>query len=366
MSYFKDFLTGRTADATPDIDADYAITYDASVTTTKKVLLKNLVGTILATLRTVFTPASSSGPASLQFHEDTDNGTNKVTLKAPASVASDVDVVLPDTAGTLALQSYVDAAVVGLLDDKGNQDCSGNPNYPAASKGDIYTVSVAGKIGGASGITVEVGDAFRALADNAGGTQAGVGTSWAVVQANLVGALISGGALGTPSSGTLTNCTGLPLAGVAGISRFVKSADTIRNDGNTADTPTVDPHLAAITFEANKTYRVEMMLRYTDGGSGGFQCQFDRASGTAVASSFVEYVARDVAHPIATVAMAMGNLTDTFDPGSLGPDIILQFTATVVAGASNGIYQLLWAQSVSDSGDVTLLKGGNIVVTKLD
>jgi hypothetical protein len=77
------------------------------------------------------------------------------------------------------------AGLVGLLDFKGSTDCSANPNYPAALKGDFYLVSVAGKIGGASGIDVEAGDTFFAIADNAGGTQAGVGTSWTVIQGNV-------------------------------------------------------------------------------------------------------------------------------------------------------------------------------------
>jgi hypothetical protein len=77
------------------------------------------------------------------------------------------------------------AGLTGLLDFKGSTDCSANPNYPAASKGDFYLVSVAGKIGGASGIVVTAGDTYFALADNAGGTQAGVGTSWTVIQGNV-------------------------------------------------------------------------------------------------------------------------------------------------------------------------------------
>ena len=83
----------------------------------------------------------------------------------------------------------VAAAVVGLLDDKGDLDASTNPNYPAALKGDIYRISVAGKVGGASGVNVNVGDWVRAIADNAGGTQAAVGTSWAVSEANIDGAV---------------------------------------------------------------------------------------------------------------------------------------------------------------------------------
>lgn len=55
-----------------------------------------------------FTAASASGPASLAFAEDTDNGTNKVTLKAPASIASDADIVLPGTADTLVGKATTD------------------------------------------------------------------------------------------------------------------------------------------------------------------------------------------------------------------------------------------------------------------
>lgn len=42
----------------------------------------------LTTLSTAFTSASSSGPASLKFHEDTDNGTNYIEFKGPSSIAS--------------------------------------------------------------------------------------------------------------------------------------------------------------------------------------------------------------------------------------------------------------------------------------
>jgi hypothetical protein len=114
-----------------------------------------------------------------------------------------VSTLASDTDGTLAANSdlrvatqravktYVDGAVTGLLDFKGNLNCSANPNYPAGLKGDTYAVSVAGKIGGASGISVEVGDMIVASADNAGGTQAAVGSSWFIMEHNLVGALLS-------------------------------------------------------------------------------------------------------------------------------------------------------------------------------
>lgn len=102
---------------------------------------------------------------------------------------SDRLILGPVTAGELdvsgQVQPLIDAAVIGLLDYKGNQDCSANPNYPSALKGDVYKVSVAGKIGGASGIVVDVGDLIIATADNAGGTQASVGSSWTTNDAGL-------------------------------------------------------------------------------------------------------------------------------------------------------------------------------------
>jgi hypothetical protein len=90
-----------------------------------------------------------------------------------------------------AAEAYTDALVVGLLDFKGATDCSGNPNYPAALKGDVYIVAVAGKIGGAAGTAVDIGDAYLAVADNAGGTEAGVGASWAHLEHNLIGATVA-------------------------------------------------------------------------------------------------------------------------------------------------------------------------------
>lgn len=72
----------------------------------------------------------------------------------------------------------------GLLEFAGTLDCSSNPNYPAGSEGDAYVVSVAGKVGGASGKSVEAGDLVIATADNAGGTEASVGSSWTVQQGN--------------------------------------------------------------------------------------------------------------------------------------------------------------------------------------
>lgn len=152
------------------------------------------------------------------------------TIGTAVLLASDADTSLSANsdgrvATQRAIKAYVDSAVTGLLDFKGSQDASANPNYPAALKGDAYYISVAGKIGGASGKSVDIGDVFVASADNAGGTEGSVGTSWFVLEHNLVGALVSGGALGTPSSGNAANLTGLPIStGLTGAGTGVLTA----------------------------------------------------------------------------------------------------------------------------------------------
>lgn len=93
-------------------------------------------------------------------------------------------------------------ATADALEYKGAIDASANPNYPAADAGATYRISVAGKIGGASGPNVEVGDLLICHVDgSSSGTQAGVGANWDIIQTNIDGAVTVDG------SQTLTNKT---------------------------------------------------------------------------------------------------------------------------------------------------------------
>ena len=77
------------------------------------------------------------------------------------------------------------ASLQGFVSLNYETDCSGNPNYPAAKKGDTVRVTVAGLIGGASGKIVAANDLVVCAATNAGGTEAAVGTNWIAVKGNL-------------------------------------------------------------------------------------------------------------------------------------------------------------------------------------
>lgn len=133
--------------------------------------------------------------------DDADAAAQRTTLGlgTAATLASDTDTTLAANSDTRvatqkATKAYVDSIVTGGAADvmvfKGVIDCSANPNYPAADAGNLYKISVAGKIGGASGANVEVGDTIYCITDaTSTGTQAAQGSHWVVSQVNVDGAV---------------------------------------------------------------------------------------------------------------------------------------------------------------------------------
>ena len=91
----------------------------------------------------------------------------------------------------LVNKAYADGLIASsdAMVFKGVIDCSTNPNYPIANCGDTYKVSVAGKIGGILGKTVEIGTLCMCTSDTtASGDQATVGDKWVVVAGGLTAA----------------------------------------------------------------------------------------------------------------------------------------------------------------------------------
>lgn len=137
-------------------------------------------------------PASATDGHLAQF-----DGTTGKLLKG--GVAPDADTTLAANSNTriptqAAVKTYVDGIIAAqdAMVFKGVVDCSANPNYPAANRGDTYRVSVAGKIGGASGPNVQAGDILMCLTDaTSAGDHATVGTAWAIIQTNIDGALVT-------------------------------------------------------------------------------------------------------------------------------------------------------------------------------
>jgi len=102
---------------------------------------------------------------------------------ANSSITS-TDSVLQAFQKTQGQINNLSSAIAGGVKVPLPLDASGNPNYPAATKGDSYIITVSGKIGGALGIDVTAGDVVNALNNNAGGTQSEVGSDWYIIEGN--------------------------------------------------------------------------------------------------------------------------------------------------------------------------------------
>jgi len=127
-------------------------------------------------------PISTATQTALNGKEDVSNKSTDVNLGSSNTLYPTQN----------AVKTYTDNLLgnANALVYKGVIDCSTNPNYPSANAGELYIVSVAGKIGGASGVNVEVGDMLICNTDSTvSGDQATVGSYWNAIQKNIDGSV---------------------------------------------------------------------------------------------------------------------------------------------------------------------------------
>lgn len=99
------------------------------------------------------------------------------------------------TTGVMDAAVTAAIAAAAAANMKGGIDCSANPDWPAGIAGDSWRVTVAGKIGGAGGQTVSVGDVLICFITAITGTDAAVGANWVIVEANIPGITGAGTAI---------------------------------------------------------------------------------------------------------------------------------------------------------------------------
>jgi len=203
------------------------------------------------TIKTKLGAASSSADGYLTSTDwSTFNNKQNALGFAPEDVANKSTSTSLGSSNTLypsqnAVKVYVDNLLgnENALVYKGTLDCSTNPNYPAASAGNLYIVSVAGKIGGASGTVVDVGDMIICNTDNTvTGTQAAVGQYWNIIEKNIVGAVTG------PASSVDSNVAFFD--GVTG--KVIKDKGLTLSGSNTGDNATNTQYSGLDAAKVNK------------------------------------------------------------------------------------------------------------------
>ena len=151
---------------------------------------------------------------------------NNGTIKA-TNLTADRALELPDAAGTLALTTSNVATATALATSRNifglAFDGTANVSGDATNSGHFASIPTGGAAGhfitknGTTPTLVAGRSAW--FSDSSGSPQFKNGTGGAVTL------IYDGGALGTPLTGTLTNCTGLPIStGIAGLGTSVATA----------------------------------------------------------------------------------------------------------------------------------------------
>lgn len=185
-----------------------------------------LSSTIPAALGTPSKGSSNTAAKSDHVHPTT----GLMTTDGTQAFTGAVSGITPTADTHLTTKAYVDSvlSVQDAMVYKGVLDCSTNPNFPAADRGHTYKVSVAGKVGGASGTNVEVGDMLICSTDGTvTGDLADVGVNWGVVQVNIDGAVTG------PASSTSGNIPTFNGSGGKAIQDSgILASNIVRKDAN--------------------------------------------------------------------------------------------------------------------------------------
>lgn len=182
-------FASSSTDGTSELNKNTALTYNAA---TGLLSATGLAGTLnnklTLTLNGTANEYNNSSAKSVSFYAPSSAGTSGQLLKSGGASGPVWDTPVITINGSSTNDQIPTAAAVwsaigtgiGANDAmvfKGVIPASTNPNYPSGVTGDTWKISVAGKIGGASGVNVEAGDTIICVTDNAGGTQATVGSN---------------------------------------------------------------------------------------------------------------------------------------------------------------------------------------------
>ena len=251
------------------------------------------------------------------------------------TTASDDDVlyIVDDPAGTPLSRKITKANLLkalGTPDSGVLTNCTGTPTL-------TLTNSTGLPLAGLSTTT-----ASRALVSNGSGvispatttsTEIGyVNGVTSAIQTQIDGKVTSGGALGTPSSGTLTNCTGLPLAGLA-TSAKLETWALACSDETTALTVGV----GKVEFQMPYSFTVtDVMATVTTAATGGTLLTIDiNEGGTSIISTKITL---DASEKTSRTATTPAVISDSSLANNAVMTIDIDAVGSTIAGAGLKVY----------------------------
>ena len=211
-------LNGTILDA--DINASAAIAYSKLATLTSgNLLVGNSSNVATSTAITgdvtisntgvtaiaagVIVNADINASAAIDYSKLATLTSGNIVLGSSANVATSTAVTGDVTISNLGVTAIASGVIV-------NADINASA---AIVDTKLATIATAGKVSNSATTAASANTASAIVARDASGNFT-AGTITAALTGTASGNLVSGGALGTPTSGTLTNCTGLPIGGL--------------------------------------------------------------------------------------------------------------------------------------------------------
>lgn len=217
--------------------------YDLYVGLTSETATNKIIGS-----HRFWTNNSATTGSGVNLVEGTNNGTQYITLKSPDSLSGIVTYTMPGTDGTNG------QAIV----------TNGSGTLSFAS----VTTSAGTLTGAGAGVTTFLVTPSSANLASAVSDETGTGSLVFANTPTLVSPI-----LGTPTSGTLTNCTGYPVANLANLGSGVATFLTTPSSANLISAVTDETGTGTLVFSASPTFTgtVSAAIVTASGGINGAQ-----------------------------------------------------------------------------------------------